>query len=89
MNTVAKGSEGHQTWPPELMDWREYQNTPRGKICYPSIYSLQWQIRKHREALIEMGAIIKLRGRDYIIIEPFEESIIELGSAEARKRLKT
>ena len=87
MNTVAKVSEVHQTWPPEIMDWREYQNTPKGKFYYPSIYSLQWHIRKNRLALIRCGALLKLRGRDYLVIDPFEKSMIEIGSADARKEL--
>jgi len=88
MNASVKISKEYQTWQPELIEWREYQKTSRGAIYYPSIHSLQWHIRKYRQALIECGALIKLRGRDYIHVELFEKSIIDIGSAEAYRRLK-
>jgi len=87
MNKVVNEGKEHQTHLPVVMDWREYPETPRGKNLFFNIYSLQWHIRKNRKALIECGAIIKLRGRDYLHIELFEKSIIDIGSAEARKSL--
>jgi hypothetical protein len=88
MKAAVEVSDPREINSPELMDWREYQKTPRGSVYYPSLYSLQWHIRKNRKALIEGGALIKMRGRDYIVIEPFEKSIVRIGSAEAYKKFK-
>ena len=87
MNTATEVSTEHQKSPPVLMDWREYQRTTRGKLYYPSIYSLQWHIRKNRLVLIRCGALLKLRGRDYLVIDLFEKSMIDIGTADARKEL--
>jgi hypothetical protein len=88
MKTVEKIRDGDEFDPPKLMEWREYQKTPTGSAYYPSAYSLQWYIRQHRKPLIEYGALITLRGRDCIVIEPFEKSIIQIGSSEAHRKMK-
>ena len=71
-----------------VMSWKEYQKTLRGSAYFPSEYSLQWFIRKHRQYLIEHGALLILRGRDHLHIQRFEISIIDIGAAEACKQLK-
>ena len=72
---------------PLILDWREYQKTESGGRYYPSKYSLAWHIRKYRKQLIQSGALIKLRGKDHLIVNLFEDQIIQLGMQEAKKSI--
>ena len=71
-----------------VIDWRRYQQSPTGNRNWPSIYSLQWFIRQNRRRLIKANALIKLRGRDYIIPEIFEKEMISIGSFAAHSSLR-
>ena len=72
---------------PLVLDWRDYQKTESGGRYYPSKYSLAWHIRKYRKELIHSGALIKLRGKDHLIVNLFEDQILKLGTDEAKRSI--
>lgn len=64
-------------------NWRDFLNTPDGKRLFPSLESLRWFIREHRDTLIEAGAIIKIRGQWHLVRPEFDDSVIRALRAKA------
>lgn len=58
---------------------------PRQHI-FPSEGSLQWYIRRHRDALIACGALLMIAGRWQVNPEQFDTQVLSAGSAEARRQ---
>jgi len=53
---------------------------------FPSVESLRWYMREHREGLVEAGALHVIRGRTYIAPGPFEAYVLRAGQEQAAKR---
>lgn len=53
---------------------------------FPSVESVRWYLREHREGLEEAGALLVIRGRINIVPAPFEEYVLRAGQAAAKRR---
>ena len=72
--------------PPAFPDWctREaFQVENSDK--FPSVHSLIWQIRCHREKLVKAGAIADIAGRLHVHRRIFPETLIAIGKQRASR----
>lgn len=69
-----------------LQNWQslsDYQASRCDK--FPSLESLNWQLREHRADLIRAGALAKLCGRLYVNGESADRVFIEAGQRRLAK----
>jgi hypothetical protein len=72
----------------DLMSPDDYPNSSTDrKRFFPSVYSLQWYIRKNRDALIQHGALLLIAGRYYVQPGSFDACVVQLGSQAAQRRI--
>jgi hypothetical protein len=50
---------------------------------FPSPGSLEWFVRRHRERLIDKGALLVIAGRTQIDPSAFDQTVLEVGASEA------
>lgn len=50
---------------------------------FPSQTSLQWFIRTNRRNLIDSGALVTIAGRNLIVEEAFDATVLAIGRAKA------
>jgi hypothetical protein len=53
---------------------------------FPSQSSLDWFLRKHREALIAHGALLLLAGRWFAAADRFDDYMLLAGTEAAKRR---
>lgn len=53
---------------------------------FPSVESVRWYLREHREGLEDAGALLVIRGRLNIVPGPFESYVLRAGQAAAKRR---
>lgn len=51
---------------------------------FPSAGSLEWYLRKHKERLIDAGALLLLRGTWYARPEAFDAEVLKIAQEDAR-----
>jgi len=51
----------------------------RNPAMFPSISSIQWFMRAHREELAAKGAVISPTGRKLLVQPVFDQVVIEIG----------
>lgn len=59
----------------------------RWSHLFPSVDSLRWQLKKHREMLIAHEAVFVIAGRIYLHPERFPAACFVLGAEAATKRV--
>jgi hypothetical protein len=70
-----------------LMSPDEYPNSSADrKRLFPSVWSMQWYIRKNRDALIKHRALLLIGGRHYVQAGAFDACILQLGAQAAQRR---
>lgn len=50
---------------------------------FPSLPSLRWFFRQHRDELIKAQAVVEVAGRSQINVPAFEAKVMEIGSRAA------
>ena len=65
----------------------EFLNTPEGQSLFVSENAVNWFERINRRALVESGALIKVRGSWFRIRPAYDLKVIEIAQAIARKSL--
>lgn len=76
-----------QTTPQQLPPLAEYigprELLPDVKNHFPTLYSLAWFTRKHRDALAACGAVIKPSGRMLYHSRLFQQAVTQIGQQGA------
>lgn len=65
----------------------EYLTTKTGKTLFPSRFSFNWFLQKHRDQLIRSGSVIVVRKIWHVVPEKFYSAVLDIGAAEAEKKL--
>lgn len=52
---------------------------------FPSEESVRWFIRRFKPQLVEAGALSRIRGRDWVVPEPFDEVVLTVGASQLTK----
>lgn len=53
---------------------------------FPSVESLRWFERQHRDELIAKGAVVMPAGRKLLNAQVFDDAVIEIGQKNAANR---
>jgi hypothetical protein len=53
---------------------------------FPSQGSLDWFLRRHRQGLVQAGALFLLSGRWFADLRTFDDYVMGVGATEAKKR---
>lgn len=67
-----------------LISLSDYRSNGRSAV-FPSAYSLDWFIRKHKQILLDRGAIISPTGRKLINPTEFDQLVLEIGAESAKQ----
>lgn len=59
---------------------------PQVEQTFPTEDSLKWFVRRHRQALVDSGALILITGRMRFHPEKFQAAAVEIGRRGAEKR---
>lgn len=70
----------------ELLPPDEYGAQRRN--VFPSGASLEWYMRKHRQALVACGALRLIAGRHKVLPSRFDAHVLEAGTSAAAQRQK-
>jgi hypothetical protein len=65
----------------------DFLKTPEGQRLFGSENALNWFERNHRKALVDSGALIKVRGSWYRNRPKYDEKVLEIAQNIARKSL--
>jgi len=65
----------------------DYLSDGRSHI-FPSRFSFDWFVRKHKVRLLERGAISAPTGRKLINVNVFDQLVLEIGSETVLERQK-
>jgi hypothetical protein len=78
-----------QTTPQHLPPLAEYDDltvaSEKLKPYYPTLDSLRWAIRRHRDHFAACGALILVAGRQRLHVKLIEKAIVEIGRSDALK----
>ena len=55
---------------------------------FPTIHSLKWFIRKHRNRLSETGSVLLIAGRTFIAPKTFSATAISIGSIRGNSNVR-
>lgn len=70
-----------------LIGWRCFQKSPEGQRVFPSTESFRWYLRNNEMALVDRGAVVKLRGQWFLVRPTFDQAVIELATLKARAEI--
>ena len=57
----------------------------RAQLC-PTVESIRWFVRQHRDELVSRGALLLIAARWQIDVERFDAYVLEAGKAQAQRR---
>ena len=52
---------------------------------FPSLESIRWYVKRHREGLVDAGALLTVAGRVQVAPGPFDGCVLDFGKQDARK----
>lgn len=64
----------------DLVTWEKY--TEEHKHIFPSEQAWRWEMRRYGPALRAAGAVVRLRGRDYVNVKTFDRVRVGLEGAQ-------
>lgn len=67
---------------------RDFVKSPDGQRFFPSLESLRWFLRGHREELIKAGALIKVARQVHLVRPEFDDAVIRVCREKARATLR-
>jgi hypothetical protein len=67
-----------------LVSLSAYQ--PTRAHLFPSLESARWFVRKNKQRLIAVGALLRIAGRDFVQPEKFDGAVIEIGKDIAARK---
>jgi len=61
----------------------EYQ--AERSAVFPSVASLEWFVRQHRNELADAGAIVAPTGRRLVVVDVFDQAVLQIGARRERR----
>lgn len=68
----------------ELVSLEDYQQA--NARVFPSIESMRWYVRQHRNGLLACGALLFIGGRNWVSPMAFDRYAVDVGQRAARLR---
>ena len=53
---------------------------------FPSLESIRWHARNHKQELIDGGALVMVAGRTFVVPERYDDVVLKAGKVAAQQR---